>query len=286
MNKINAIIFSKDRASQLCLLLESIKKNAPDIFTISVLYKASTPAFDEGYNKLIIDQIIPDIIWIQETDFKKHTVFLLHSNEKLSCFFTDDDIIFKPIDLKTIESSMEDEEIFCFSLRLGKNVNKCYTMNCDNVVMPLVEDNKTMVWDWTKHYMDFGYPLSVDGHIFRTKDILQLTKSVNFFNPNTFEGNLQIFDTYPREKMASFIHNVLVNTPNNIVNDTHPNRKGESYGVDAKELNDKFLAGEIIDLDKMDFSNIVGCHQEIEYKYINKDIRYLQNGLFNSIKNV
>jgi len=112
--------------------------------------------------------------------------------------------------------------------------------------------------------MDFGYPLSVDGHIFRTKEILKLTKKVSFSNPNTYEASLQIFDNFPRNKMWSYKHSVLVNSPSNIVQSTFQNRKGETYGISTKDLNDAFLSGRFIELDKIDFSNIVGCHQELE----------------------
>jgi hypothetical protein len=62
--------------------------------------------------------------------------------------------------------------------------------------------------------------------------------------------------------MASFPESVLVNTPNNIVN-----TNGLTHKSDVKELNKNYLNGSVIDLESMDFSNIIGCHQEIEFKY-------------------
>ena len=35
----------------------------------------------------------------------------------------------------------------------------------------------------------------------------------------------------------------------------------------GKDLNEKFINGIFICLEDMDFSNIVGAHQEIEYKF-------------------
>ncbi len=49
---INAIIFSKDRASQLRLLLYSIQKNAPHAFNLNVIYTSSNEEFKQGYEKL------------------------------------------------------------------------------------------------------------------------------------------------------------------------------------------------------------------------------------------
>jgi hypothetical protein len=140
-------------------------------------------------------------------------------------------------------------------------------MNTPNVFRDYAESDGALSWDWSVHYLDFGYPLSVDGHIFRTKDILKLTKKVGFTNPNTFEAALQIFESFPKNKMTSFLESVLVNTPNNIVNTSFANRNGLTHGADVRELNKKYLTGSLIDLESMDFSNVIGCHQEIEFKY-------------------
>jgi hypothetical protein len=262
---INGIVFSKDRACQLNLLIDSIEKNAKNIFELKVIYTSSNNDFEEGYEKLINQY--PEVKWIKESSNFKEDVLSSIQNTKsdYTCFFTDDDIIYRTLKEEDLTSKLkEDKDVFCFSTRLGLNTNKCYTMKCDNVIKPSFEDDNFISWDWKVHYMDFGYPLSVDGHIFRTKEILKLTKKVSFSNPNTYEASLQIFDNFPRNKMWSYKHSVLVNSPSNIVQSTFQNRKGETYGISTKDLNDAFLSGRFIELDKIDFSNIVGCHQELE----------------------
>jgi len=49
---INAIIFSKDKACQLELLLRSIRRNTSNLFDIKVIYEASNGVFNQGYEKL------------------------------------------------------------------------------------------------------------------------------------------------------------------------------------------------------------------------------------------
>ena len=50
---INGLILSKDRASQLRLLLESIGLNAPDLFNeIKIIHASSNEDFAKGYEKL------------------------------------------------------------------------------------------------------------------------------------------------------------------------------------------------------------------------------------------
>ena len=265
---INNIIFSKNRASQLRLLLESIKINCPDTFNITVLYYSSDNFYEEGYEKLKKENILPNVNWIKQSDFKNNVLQMLQTNSDYSCFGVDDDIFFKPFDENIIRKTMiEGQDIFTFSLRLGKNVNTCYTMKCSNVLIPLEENNGVVKFDWTKHYADFSYPLSLDMHIFRTKEILKLTKAVTFNNPNEYEGGLQIFNNFPKYKMACFPHNVVVNSPANRVQDTCPNRFGEQYGFSEKELNMKYLNNEVVDYESLDFSNIIGCHQELKFGF-------------------
>jgi len=264
---IDNIIYSFDRSCQLHLLLESIEKNAENMFNINVLYKYSNEDFKHGYE--ILKKNFLKFKFIEEIEFKKQTLEIINNfSNKYMCFFTDDDIIYNKIKEEDIDKCLyENEEIFCFSVRLGKNISTCYTLNSDNVLILLKEDEKFIWWDWTKHYADFGYPLSVDGHIFRTKEIKKLIKAINFHNPNTLEGNLQIFDSFPKEIMVAYKASCLVNSPNNIVNKTHPNRKGETFSFNTKELNDFYLNGKIIDYNLINFSNIKGCHQELEFKF-------------------
>lgn len=265
---INAIIFSKDRAAQLRLLIYSIQKNAPHAFRLNVIYKHSNESFKKGYEK-VIGEFSSVCNFVEQTeDFKSDVLTLLDSDSEFSCFFTDDDIIYKPFDLEKVKNQIRiDDDVFCFSLRLGKNTNFCYAMNTPNVFRDYSDSDDVLTWDWTVHYLDYGYPLSVDGHIFKTKDILKLTRKVGFSNPNTYEAALQIFESFPKNKMCSFSESVLVNTPNNIVNTSFANRNGLTHGADVRELNDKYLDGKIIDMESMDFTNIIGCHQEIEFKY-------------------
>jgi hypothetical protein len=275
---INAIIFSKDRAAQLELLLDSMVENCPGVFNINILYTSSNDDFAKGYKEL------KDITrkfgtedefhfnWVEETgDFKKDLMGMFDANYEYTCFFTDDDIFYQPIKEEEIVRFMEDEDVFCFSLRLGKNTMFCYTMNKDNKLHneEIIED-RFMKWEWVKHYLDFGYPLSVDGHVFRTNEIKKLTGKVSFENPNTYEAGLQMFDYFPREFMVSYKTNRLVNSPTNVVQTVFPNRKGEEFSYTAQELNENYLNGKKIDYKSIDFSDIKGCHQELRFDFIDE----------------
>ena len=64
--------------------------------------------------------------------------------------------------------------------------------------------------------------------------------------------------------MASLKTSCVVNSPNNRVQNTIKNRHGDEFSYDAQFLNEKFLGGYRINLDHIDFPEIVCPHQELD----------------------
>ena len=56
----------------------------------------------------------------------------------------------------------------------------------------------------------------------------------------------------------------MVTIPANVVQHEYANRSG---GGSPEELNTRYLAGERLDLDTMDFSNVTAWHQEIPFAW-------------------
>ena len=69
---VNIIIFSKDRACQLDLLLRSMWSHIDsfDLYHIKVLYTYSNSLFYEGYRELIEREEFPSVFFKHETNFK------------------------------------------------------------------------------------------------------------------------------------------------------------------------------------------------------------------------
>ena len=77
---INSIVFSKDRAAQLDLLLKSIEKNGKDVFQIKVIYASSEISFEKGYEKLI--DKYPEVKWMKESaNFKNDVMSAIENTE-------------------------------------------------------------------------------------------------------------------------------------------------------------------------------------------------------------
>jgi len=268
--KNQLIIFSKNRACQLSLLLDSLKTNAPLLFDkISVLYKTDNEDYLLGYGKLKND--FTDINFHGENNFR-HDLFKLIKDEiETTTFMVDDAVFYDKIMARKIDIIKPVVEDFViFSLRLGKNCNYSHPANLHYELAEHEIDGEYMTFDYTKQQNgDFRYPLSTDGHIFNTNFIKDLLIQIDFKNPNTLEMFLQRFvvtDSIPTT-VKSFTSSKVVSIPVNLVNDSIVNRHGLEFGISEKELNDKFIDGHEIDLNSMDFSDINGPHKEIKYVF-------------------
>jgi hypothetical protein len=265
------IIFSKNRACQLHLLLESIEKNSKDLFDkIFVIYTYTDKEYFDGYSKLI--ERFPNIDFIVEVNFFGDTMRIINMGSfEYTTFMVDDNVFYRelPTNKEKIFNLFNDQNnpISCFSLRLGLNCNYSHPANLSYAI-----GNYETVGDFIKiniseQKVDFAYPLSVDGHIFKTNFIKSCLSSVGLFtNPNTLESKLQYLLNRIDKNMCFLKESVLVGIPNNIVNNTHNNRRGLKFYYSEKELNDKYNNSETINLEILDFSNINGPHKEIEYK--------------------
>jgi hypothetical protein len=269
---LNVIIFSKDRAMQLHLLLESILLNFNvEDYTLNILYKASNDEYNRGYN--MIRDLYPQFNYKREENFKSDLMSFFNNSE-YTVFLTDDDIIYQSFKLNNDEL----HNIFmltdanCFSLRLGLNTVNCYTMQRLNKLenfnkhsffhdTDLIEP--VISWKVKDGTNDYAYPMSLDGHIFKTEYIKNLCEILEYANPNLFEAFLSNF-TKPEMIISSYKNSKLVNSPINRVQETFQNLSGMKYKYSIEDLNEMYLDGLILNLEKMNFNEINGCHQEIQ----------------------
>lgn len=271
MNKINSIVFSRDRAAQLKLFLDSINKNASEVFEINVVISYTDDDYKRAYELIVTDYAYVGVNFVYSEDgFKNQVLELIKDGGDYTCFFLDDDVIYKEVAFADITKSIEaDDDVVCFSLRLGENTTKCYTLGADNVMHDIVCDGDIMKWDWTLHYLDFGYPFSMNGHVFRRSDIYKLVKKSTFNNVEELEMALYDYtEMFPRNMMASYKESRLVNIPCGRVQVSLDDEmtmalKESESRIRRKSMNNLFLNGRFINLESIDFSNIEGCHQKI-----------------------
>jgi len=95
-----------------------------------------------------------------------------------------------------------------------------------------------------------------------------INNTPKYYNPNSLEGKAQHYiqedvQSLPDE-MACFEKSFVINTPLNRVQETCHNGAGKFFGSTPEELNKRFIAGDRLTLEGMDFSTIIGVHQELK----------------------
>src|SRR3989344_6927504 len=104
-SEISTIIFSKNRACQLELLLRSLNMPATVIYTYDQDFKT-------GYDKLI--GMYPEVEFVWETDFKKQVIENLG---EYTLFLVDDDVMIAPFEesCPEFEEFKKNQGIICLS---------------------------------------------------------------------------------------------------------------------------------------------------------------------------
>ena len=223
-SEITIIIFSKNRACQLELLLRGFSLPAMVLYTCDEKFSA-------GYEKL--KGIYPNIRFVLETDFRKQ---VMENLGEYTLFFCDDDVVIEPFDdierTPEFERFKKDEQILCLSLRMSPSYAHA----------PVLENN---TWKWrearaTRNHPDWVYPMSVTSHIFRKKDLLKSIGDFDFTMPNQLE---RVLRKHPidRPLMMCFDRPKIIN---NLANQVQTWNLCSNAGVTIEELEQKFLGGE------------------------------------------
>lgn len=267
---MNTIIFSKDRACQLHLLLQTLDRcggwgsaSQP----LKVLYWASYEDYHRGYD--LLQEMYPAVFFISQTsaeEFIPKLRSLVRAEDYLTWFLVDD-IVFTGLDRNPFNTWVQDHltahtDTAAVSLRLCPRINYCYTEN-RKAPKPLLYDTEDglLRWEWKGQPGDWGYPMSLDGNVFRTADLLPYLEDSTIVNPNAFE-NAMARGPLKSPWLACFRDSALFNVPANRVQDTHPNRSMHS---DPMTLNAAWLAGDEIDPSPFRGYQNRSPHEEVNY---------------------
>jgi hypothetical protein len=265
---IVAIVFSMDRALQLDALLRSFLLNKNGDCKLIVLYKAS----DDRHRKAYLDLLGiygNEFSFIEQNNsFKLSLLSILKSlNQDKLFFLVDDIVITENIDFNLLSKTDTTKEIF--SLRMGLNLNYSYVVKKQQELPAFnIESDEYLTWNWRNGNYDWGYPLSVDGHVFSKNEILLLAEFFEYNAPNSFESVLQ-------EELSLFSHKVgrsymksrIVNNPCNKVQNEVSNFHGSLHQDDLLKI---WNAGMQIDISY--FQGIVNksVHEEIPLNFISR----------------
>lgn len=244
------------------MLIRSIRDHCKfkNEYVINVLYK-ETEEYKLAYDFLKTKKSVKGVIFHKENNFKDDFLAIL-GLKKYTCLLTDDSLFFRDSSFIILP-----EENETFSFRLGFN-----TLVQDHTVPtfqpPLLPDGifrNIVYWNPSKYgnHCNFGYPYSIDGHIYQTINLSNILMAPEYRSTNDMEGILNNHrDRIHR--IYSHTHSRLVNIPcNNISGLT---RAGVFHSYSMQELNSLFMSDKILNIKEVP---IVGCHQELEFEVVN-----------------
>src|SRR3990167_1403428 len=248
---LTCIVFSKDRAIQLHAFLRSYRKHVTLDTLVFVLFKATTERHAYAYAEVRAE--IPFANFVEEEHFKQDLLSLL-PDDGFVTFFVDDQIFVRPWDVNKAQHGL--------SLRLAPHLTKCYPTNSGQRHPLLFQGTEVgkLSWWWMSGEGDWGYPLSLDGHVFDAVFIRELVKQVDFNSPNTLESALQRFVPMFRHMQGEcYSESRVVNVPRNRVQTDYDNRHG---GGSPDDLLEMWENGKQICISELNELLNESCHQE------------------------
>ncbi len=268
------IIFSMDRALQLHALLSSYFEKVQGPLPVHVLYRTSTRAHQKAYEEVFSifqGRRLTAVVQESRESFKRQLIHILGSLESSKVVFLVDDIIF--IENVNMEDFINfDTRTTIPSLRMGANLERAYTVQQNQMLPPFtpqaIKDEDKLCWVWADGVYDWGYPLSVDGHLFSAREIGILANYTNFNSPNTFESNLQAWVKYFKHRNGiCYKKSRIVNIPANRVQSDINNIHGS---VHQDYLLEQWMLGKQMDYRSLYGMANISAHQEVEFHLIQR----------------
>jgi hypothetical protein len=262
---LKVIIFSKDRACQLDVLLNSMREHLKyNSIDYTVLYTTSSDSFADAYS--ILQKIHSEHIrWLRECSFKSDLIQFVQSmpDQYPVMFLVDDDVFFRPVDIGKILQKFTESHLFV-SLRVDRRYKRYDAPK-------FCTRDSIIEWNWKycrKSLSTWHYPFSVDGNIFNSTVIKKILNEIDFKAPNTLEASMH---NYRNKKWIRNMNRaiapaeaVLFNNPMNKVQ-----LEGETWhqNITAEFLNETFLSGQRIEYLKLNSSVPTGIHSAIPVSF-------------------
>lgn len=242
---INVVIFSKDRPCQLDTLLRSLNGHLNVDHDLTVLFSYVNEEYKSGYD--IVINRFSNVSFVKEVNFYDDTL-RLSLDEKYTCFlWLVDDCIMKNDFTHdfTLERFLNDDAVGVYNLRLTPTVS-FMTDWSDDVARPFPEFGSDNTWEWRKAIdTDWSYPMTMDGHMYKTKDMVSYLKNLTFGPPPSMDSTMHQTPLNRPLMICNSQQKILGIVPNRVQTGS-PNRFGY---ITTKEMNDLWVSGKQINLD-------------------------------------
>lgn len=278
--KVDIVIFSKDRPLQLEACCHSIEKFiSPDTKgRVNVIFYPTAEEFDLAYQA--VAQEYPSYSFRKQTEKGRQFGILLmaalhESSNRYIMFAVDDNIVKDFIDLQKCIDALEETNSYAFFLRLGTNINYCF-MQKRPMPLPSFRRIKDDICAYTfkNGLMDWAYPNNVDMTIYRKKDVIKALSSLPLNDP-WFES-LWARRANLNQRGLFFEQSKIINLDINVVCDGRNIKQFSSewqarlseFGL--QKLLELFNQGYRIDIDQFHGLNNESVHVCMEPNFIKK----------------
>jgi len=267
MKDIVTVVFSYNRPLQLDLLLKSLRLHCKnyDELDVNVLYKVDNTEIANKYRQCSLEN--EGVHFIKENNFQ-YDLGNIFPNYEHIMFLTDDSIFTRSFNTNDATNLFEsNEETLGFSLRLGQNLDYCYSLSKEQSVPTHAVDGKIMLWNWTSAESDWNYPLEVSSSIYKMSTIYRIQDSCAFQNPNFLEWFMDQFKKNFAEKhpmMACYKESVAFSAPINKVSKGNENNQGEKEENSIETLLTKYDEGMRVNPDKFIGYETHSVHEEVD----------------------
>lgn len=273
--KGQGVVFSMDRALQLHALLFSYFALARNAVPITVLYRCSAPEHAVAYEdlrQLLQGHPVEFVHQDASSEFRVHLLRILHAIDASRVFFlVDDDLFIESVDMADFMAADTAQEVA--SLRLGTSLRRSYVVDKDQPLPAFSpsrpEENgptEKLRWRWQSGTLEWGYPLSLDGHLFDRGEFIAMAELIPFHSPNSLEANLQLFNrVFQLRDGVCYRNPIIVNVPCNVVQKDFPNRHGS---LATHQLLEFWQQGLSIDYGRLRGLRPEATHQEIDLHFV------------------
>jgi hypothetical protein len=261
----SVLVFSKDRPMQLHALLASVSARLTGVHALTVLYAASDRHYLNAYLEVEERHAGPQVEFLPQAQFASFRSalreMLASVHTATLAFLVDDIICLRPCDISELAALADHQTVP--SLRLGRNCLFSYTQDrAVNLPASLSPLNHSL-WQWRYGDGDahWGYPLSVDGHVFLTTEFRALAGPLLYGAPNSFENALQVYrQDFAGRRGICYEQSRVVSLPYNQVQGEVENLHGS---LDAQWFLQQWTQGRELDWQAMAEHDVHGVHQEL-----------------------
>lgn len=196
--RIDSIVFSKDRAMQLHAFLSSFLLQVKGEHRMYILYKASDDRHRQSYRQLERLFVESPFLFVEERDFRSQMIDLVSRSEAKSiALYVDDMVFLRPVDYTALLNLPTQKYIVALSR--GKDLEESVVLQ-RHVELPafvaLPDGLLAFRWDSFDYLSDWTYPLGVSGYIYGKSELAHLLSQCEFKAPNSLEIAMQRYKPF------------------------------------------------------------------------------------------